>query len=368
MPAWTETEKLTVELSFISLAGCWHTDPRQVASAVSGLEKSMLPRQEIVWGPAVHQPEPDKIVKAAKLSDALAFICRDLDTGAYSVVFRGTNTISAAEWLFQDFMIQKQQPWSHLQAGPAPADALVSEGTATAVALRRELRLLPGEKGEGLSLAEALVGILEGSGGPCVLRFTGHSLGGLLSPVMALWLVDYLEDSGRLDLAAKLELEVYGYAGPTPGNAVFADYLESRLEANPALASSIVKRYANDLDVAPRAWDAATMAGMPKLYEPEIAMQPLMRSLYGLCMQLAEGKGYAQPLPRIPVPSAIVPTRHGLYLLEAAYQHSVPYLNILPPERKESIIREVLQPLAASVTMKGLKPVDLKSLFAAESR
>lgn len=366
--SWSGMERLTVELAFISLAGCWHADPVTVAQTISGLMTRMLPRQEIVWGPAVHQPASILPGETTRLSDALALICRDRDSGEYSVVFRGTNTISAEEWLFQDFMVQKQVPWIQIQAGPAPDSALVSEGTATAVALRRELRPGIGAKGEGQSFVEALLGILERSEGPCVMHFTGHSLGGLLAPTMALWLVDYLEDTKREDLAAKLELDVYGYAAPPAGNGVFAAYQASRLEAKARRGGTSsrpasIRRYANDLDIAPRAWNEATMATLPALYGPDIVMQVVSRPLYELCLRLSQGKGYTQPGERIAVPSRIVQARGDLYLLEAAYQHFMPYLDMLEPSRKQTILREVIEPLAEFVSVKGLKPVDLNSLF-----
>jgi len=357
MPIWSDMERQTVEMSFISLAGFWRTDPARVAETVTSLMSTMLPRQEIVWGPAVHQSAPELPGRAAKLSDALVLVCRDRDSGEHNVVFRGTNTISPTEWLFQDFMVQKQVPWLKIQRGKAPEAALVSEGTAKAVALRRDLRPGAGAAGRGKSLAEALVGILVGSEGPCAMRFTGHSLGGLLAPVMALWLLDFLAAEGLDELAAKLKLDVYGYAAPTAGNKAFSDYLESRLPD--------ARRFANDLDIATLAWNEDAMRGIPSLYEPEIGMLAITKSLFGLSMRLCEGKGYMQPGERVRVPASIAPARGNLFLLEAAYQHCVPYLDILQPERKEEILREVVRPLSDLASFKGLKRVDLKGLFKA---
>lgn len=354
-PSWSPIERQTVELSFIALAGCWHTEPAKVCDAVTSLLGEMLPSQEIIWGPAVHQPRPDFPDSESKLTDALAFIVRDRDTGVFSVVFRGTNTVSATEWVLQDFMVKNQVPWLKVQAGPAPADALVSEGTATAVTLRRELRPGKGEKGEGTSLEDELLGILEDSSARCSMRFTGHSLGGLLAPVMALWFVDRLDDTHREDLAAKLDLEVYGYAAPTAGNGAFATYLESRLRMN--------RRYASPLDAAPMAWDESSMASLPDIYLPSIRMRPFTKSFYDLCRSLARDKGYAQPGEGIAVPSRIVPTRGDRYLLEAAYQHASPYLNMLSPERKQAIVERVLDPLAESISVVGFKPADIEELY-----
>jgi len=344
-------------MSFISLAGCWQAQPRAVAATITDLMGRMLPEEEIVWGPAMHMPGPEALGGPSRLSDALALIARDRSTGEYFVVFRGTNTISAAEWLFQDFMVQRQVPWRDIQAGPAPEDALLSEGAARAVKMRLDLTPERGEKGEGKNFPAALIDILENSNGPCVMHFTGHSLGGLLAPAMALWLTDYLDATARPELAARLRLDVYGYAGPTAGNAAFADYLESRVPAS--------ARYVNPLDIAPRAWDEAAMRDLPRLYKPRIGMEPVVRSLYDLCVGLSRGKGYAQPGPAIAVPSRVVPTRGNLYLLEAAYQHAVPYLDMLEPERKATILAEVIEPVAAAVQVKGAKPIELEELFMA---
>jgi hypothetical protein len=355
MREWTELERETVEMSFIALAGCWQAEPEATAATVTNLMARMLPAEEIVWGPAIHLPDPAKTAGIVKLSDALLFVCRDRGSGEYFVVFRGTNTISAAEWVLQDFMVQKQVPWLEVQPGPAPAEALVSEGTATALDMRRGLRPAAGLAGEGKSLAEALVSILEASPGPCAIHFTGHSLGGLLAPTMALWFLDYLEAEGRQDLSARLRLDVYAYAGPSAGNKAYADYLAARVPG--------LRRYANPLDIAPRAWEPASMAELPGLYLPAIKMQPVTSSLYRLCLGITKDKGYAQPGAAIPVPARVVPAKAGLFLLEASYQHAVPYLDILQPERKAMIIDEVIRPIARSVAVKGLKPIELEELF-----
>lgn len=352
-PVWSDREKLSLELSFISMAGCWETDPIEIGRTISSLVERMLPSEEIVWGPAVHQPNPD--FPGAKLSDALAFICRNRDSGDFTVVFRGTNTISASEWILQDFLVRKTVPWLQIQEGPAPLDARVSEGTANAVALRRALVPIEGGAGGDLGLTEALVGILESSEGVCGFHFTGHSLGGLLAPVMALWLVDYLESSGRGDLLERLRLDVYGYAAPTAGNKAFAAYLDSRIASN--------QRYANELDAATKVWSWDTMEDIPGLYGPSVGMQGVALALYRLSRGLARQNGYAHPGHLVRVPARIVPAPGGLFLLEAAYQHSIPYLDILDPSRKAVILREVIDPLSAQVQLGKLSHEQVRDFF-----
>jgi hypothetical protein len=187
------------------------------------------------------------------------------------------------------------------------------------------------------------------------MHFTGHSLGGLLAPAMALWLLDCVESRSRKDLAAKLRLDVYGYAAPTAGNRAFADYLSSRLPGN--------RRYANDLDIATLAWEEEAMRRMARLYEPGIKTLAITKSLIALCAKLCEGKSYAQPGERIAVPADLTPNKRRRFLVEAAYQHCMPYLDMLPPDRKEAILRDVVRPLADLVSLKGLKSIDLQRLL-----
>jgi hypothetical protein len=353
MPRWSRKERLMVELSFIALAGFWHAEEPRTVDAVRGLMSRMLPRQELVWGPAAHQPG------FAQATDALELVCRDLDTGEYTVVFRGTNPVSTAEWLLQDFSIQRRVPWREIQAGSAPDDAVVSEGTATAIAIRSAMRPLEGAPGEGRALGDALEAILEESRGPCVIHFTGHSLGGLMASTMALRLLDRLETEGRTDLLSRLRPDVVAIASPTTGNAAFNRYLASRVRTRVLIA--------NPLDVVPHAWDESTLEDLPGLYKPLVSMEPFMSSLYDWGVRMARGAGYAREPGAVPVASRVVPVRGGLYLLEAIYQHSVPYLDMLLPDREETILDEVLRPLSGFVTEEGVQPLDVGSLFTAGS-
>jgi len=357
---WSDVEKKTVSLSFLTLCGCWERDPARVSASIKDLLGRLNPEEDIVWGPAMHFPElikGQKIVPEnalSPLSDALVLITKDRNTGIYSIIFRGTNTISAAEWVFQDFMVQKQIPWNEIVPTEAPAAAMISEGTATAIRLRLPMSPLKGEKGAGISFEDELISLASGSredGSPRVLRFTGHSLGGLLAPAMALWLQDEMRTRG----GSTAQFEVYAYAGPTAGNRAFADYLSSHVQH--------FMRYASSLDIAPRVWEKDTLEPAPELYQPEIKMLPVTRSLYAIALRVASEKGYAQPGPAIEVPSTIVPVKGRLFLLEAAYQHMMPYLNMLGHDARDEIIAAVMVPIAEKIQLKDLDSKDLLDLF-----
>ena len=53
------------------------------------------------------------------------------------------------------------------------------------------------------------------------------------------------------------------------------------------------------------------------------------------------------------MPAKVATGGRKRYLVEAAYQHCMPYLDILVPDRKEAILREVVRPLADLVSLKG---------------
>jgi hypothetical protein len=191
-----------------------------------------------------------------------------------------------------------------------------------------------------------------------VLHFTGHSLGGLLASTMALWLADYLSENGRDDLLTKLTLDVFSYAAPTAGNRAFAAYCGSRIPDR--------RRYACGLDIVPCAWEEAALELLPSLYKPDIEMQGITRSLYDFCLGLTRGREYSQPGAPMKVPSRVAPIQNGLFLLEAIYQHAMPYLDMLPPERRETILREVIEPIYRHVPVNGILPTDLERLFTTD--
>ncbi len=356
---WTDIERESVSLSFIPLCGCWEREPSKVSAHIKTLLAKLLPKEEIIWGPAMHFPElipGQKNTDSAlsPLSDALVLITRNTDTGICTVIFRGTNTISAAEWMLQDFMVQKQVPWAEMGTTSAPSGAMISEGTATAIRLRLPLMPESGEKGAGISFEDELIGLASNAGtdgAPRVLRFTGHSLGGLLAPAFALWAKEETVAKGIVPP----NMEIYAFAGPTAGNKIFADYLNSQLPG--------LRRYASPLDLAPRVWQAATLEPAPKLYEPEIKMLPVTRSLYAIALRIAKEKGYAQPNQAIAVPSTVVPVKGKVFLLEAAYQHMMPYLDILQKADRDTILAEIMVPIAEKIQFRDLKSEDLLELF-----
>ena len=159
-----------------------------------------------------------------------AYLVRDTASGRHVLAIRGTypDPFSSAYWddAQQDSPFGTMQPWP----GATEAGALVSAGTWAG------LQGLLALTGLGRTLAGVLTKL-----GAADLCFTGHSLGGTLAPVLALW-------TAAANPAAALT--VYAFAGMTPGNAAFA-----REYAGEGRLAGRTWRYNNTLDTVPYGWD-----------------------------------------------------------------------------------------------------------------
>lgn len=171
-----------------------------------------------------------------------AFIARSAASGAYAIAIRGTypDPFSPAYWsdTTQDSPTGPMQTWP----GGAASSAQVSGGTWTG--FRNILAL----NGAGQSFAEAVAALPAGA----TVYVTGHSLGGTLAPVIALWM------SEQIGLPVPT---VYAFAGMTPGNAGFAALF------GPGTAlDGRVWRYNNTLDTVGYGWDRVLEAR--NFYQP----------------------------------------------------------------------------------------------------
>jgi len=100
---------------------------------------------------------------------------------------------------------------------------------------------------------------------PVDIYVTGHSKGGGLAPVLALWLADTRSaPPEQWDPDNKANLHVCSFAAPTAGNAGFASHFQSQiLRAN-------VYRLANPYDIVPHAWDPDEIRQIPDLYDGQL--------------------------------------------------------------------------------------------------
>lgn len=200
----------------------------QDAGRVPGLVADLDPDLSVVWGPAW------KSDGLKRVPYSFAYVARSASTGRYTVVIRGTTLASLRAWISEDFRIDETVAFRSFVPG-APEDALLSKGAANG--LQDLLGLVssanPTEEGKLLAFLASREDLR-------AVAVTGHSLGGTLTGPLFAKLHDAL-GAGR---SGGPEMDLMSFAGLTPGNQGFADYLDG-------LTPRMGWRVVNPLDVAP---------------------------------------------------------------------------------------------------------------------
>lgn len=169
------------------------------------------------WGPGVYQ-----IDATSGRADNTAFVVANATKSVYIVAIAGTDPMAFWDWISEDLQVGYDfcVNWSgYSPLGPKPTaqpkpdwtQSQISLGTALGVwALGSQLTQSSQSPSPGVSLGQFLTSI-DTSNSPTII-FTGHSLGGALSPTLANW------TKANLPKATIIALPT---AGPTPGNAQY---------------------------------------------------------------------------------------------------------------------------------------------------
>ena len=203
------------------------------------------------------------------------------------------------------------------------------------------------EGGAGVGLLTFLGEQARRFGDSLELCVTGHSKGGALAPVLALFLLDtqsaltgLVPAHYRWNTGSPASISCYAFAGPTPGNASFARYFQQRLGQS-------FYRYANTLDPVTYAWQSDEIHKIAALYG-EVSPPPdgLQRLLGQMGSEVAH-LDYCQLGEDVQTPGFIrgQAERHVIeftpsigaderpFALQAAYQHIGGYLDVLGLDR-----------------------------------
>ncbi|MEO1377183.1 MAG: hypothetical protein AAFW70_23420 [Cyanobacteria bacterium J06635_10] len=223
------------------------------------------------------------------------YVAKNQENNEYVVAMAGTNPVSVYDWFIEDFdvSVSNQKDWTYNPKAVDEYSAKISAGTDKSLTTLLSMKdptsnqdlktFLEGEIGQNPSNVE--------------LIFTGHSLGGALSPALALAIND-LEDGKWSDI-----ISVYPSAGPTSGNQGFSEYYDKTL-------GNQTTRIWNKIDVVPYAWDEKLIAEVSTLY-PEFniitnvtkentnAPGIFVCTLIGLAEKNAENGGYTQIRPDV---------------------------------------------------------------------
>jgi Lipase (class 3) len=292
---------------------------RAITSVLDCLRGDIGPWQ-VVWGPAVYQAWD------SDLADNVMYVAKGTFDPAQPpqlvVSIAGTNPYSVFDWLLEDGFVSLQLPWPF---GSPPLNLKPKIALGTSVGLLQLMSMVPGagRPGFGTTLQEFLRAELTGN---TPLLITGHSLGGALSPTVALWLSD---TRSQWDPNGRAALSCLPSAGPTPGNQDFATYYDSQLGGG-------TTRIHNSLDVVPHAWSQSDLAAIPDLFLPEIKPDFLVSVLVDTAISISKKGDYAQILPSAPALPGIV-NQSLISLLNTDFQNLTDFQNFVVQMRYQHV-------------------------------
>jgi len=202
---------------------------------------------KIVWGFQIFQKE---LSSTSSIADNAVFVAQNNNTKEFVVSIAGTNPISKIDWCTEDFKLNPPVAWNFNEENVTPTGNIAK---GTFVGLDIVLNKL---KDNGKSLSQFFSHQIVESGQPLKITVTGHSLGGTLSPPVALAL---LNTQHIWDPKSSAQIHVQPSAGLTSGDKVWRDYYDSKLGCR-------TNRLWNKLDVAPRCWNITMLKTIPELY------------------------------------------------------------------------------------------------------
>lgn len=279
-----------------------------------------------VWGPAVFA------LPGTKFDDSMLYVVqKTFAPDEYAVVVRGTNPISLPNWVIWDFQAKDLKLWPFYQEstqGKSESELpCLSESSYFGLNIIQSLRPpinqpkankhCAGIKGVNQTLLDFFQ-----QNPTAKITTTGHSLGGALSPLVALWLKQKLS-------VPDAEINTVTFAAPTPGNHQFVSYFSQQLGNN-------LIRIANDLDIVTLAWEEGLMKKMFSVYlnklPPLLPLPPMFLMLANLYCQgrnkhYQHLEGEALVFPGDFEPLALP------YVTQAIYQHVISYPKLMQMEK-----------------------------------
>ncbi len=235
-------------------------DASQKVLASKVVQKFIGDDWETVWGPVVYSHDKNSSFAVA---DNTMGVYYSPSQKLFVVAIAGTNSISSYGWMKEDFHVNKTAVWKDI-TGRGMGD--ISQGTATGLDI-----LVNKMKDGSIDVLTALKKYITNQNiSNAEVAVTGHSLGGALSPALALYLSDKREE---WHADATIHMSTYPTAGPTIGiypnkkkdikTNNFIKYYQDEIEAKRIEYITVM----NSLDIVPLAWDKDNLATIPNLYK-----------------------------------------------------------------------------------------------------
>ena len=310
---------------------------------------SFIGNWELVWGPCLQNSQ----VKNKKsghfnkwLSDNTMYVVKGQDPDApsktvYVVAVAGTNSISNFGWRDEDGKVGIMVNW---QGVP---NAKISKGSSDGLNILLKMK---DNKKNVLDFFDTIA-----SNENIEIATCGHSLGGALSPLVALKLVEMKEINGF----SNHTISCYPSAGPTSGNAELASYAEEKLANN---YHSVINNY----DIVPHAWETTMLDQIPKIYSSTayggltLIGAPLgllnykkeiiklieanyTRIFGGTANEYTfDGKPKDPNEPPVDMPVKGISKENKLFFCQAAYQHTTVYNKANALNLPETVSNQIL--------------------------
>jgi|GEM_PF-1224959 len=220
---------------------------------------------DLLWGPIVFSN--DRTSKTV-VADNTMMLVYNAEQNLFVVAIAGTNAVSTYGFFQEDFGVNNLIDWNVVVPDADKKSGSIAAGT------KQGLDILLGMTGpelmiEGTPTGDMVTALSDymaylkkqnASFTATNVAVTGHSLGGALAPVMALYLQD---DTSWNKSGVATTISAWPTAGPTPGNKEFADYAGGRMKGN-------YNSFYNPIDVIPQAWAKESLQNVPTLYKDGI--------------------------------------------------------------------------------------------------
>jgi len=208
-----------------------------------------------IWGPIVYANDPTSNSVHADNTMGMYY---NASENTIVISIAGTNVNSPYGWIVEDFSVNKTKSWELITGVPNSGN--ISLGTYTGLEI-----LLNMKDHKDDSIVDALQNFLTSNPNLSNVQVAvaGHSLGGALSPTLALYLLD---KKNNWDPNGETSLGAFPTAGPTPGDEGFAAYYEKQIKAKNIYYLS----QHNEIDVVPHAWEKSDIEKIPTIYADHI--------------------------------------------------------------------------------------------------
>ena len=222
--------------------------------------KKLIGEWELVWGPGVFQHTTFRTNRQA-VADNTLYVVESKSDQSYVAAVAGTVDASTYDWLVEDLDFKLvywylREDVEHKKNWPRFANGIKT-------GLKNLYELRPGVgPNKDKTLSQFFTQKLKETGGNDLklnITTTGHSLGGSLSPALALWLKDTQKDYSDFEqnkqkgwnpyhVKYDVPISTISSAGVTFGDEFMQKYISNRLQPNN------ITRIWNNLDLVPNLW------------------------------------------------------------------------------------------------------------------